>query len=422
MSGFSSRLRAGTMLSRGLFNRSASAGPRRLLVIGGVGVLGLVTVAIIATSGHKADTPSLTARMHSINSLPGGLQSTPEQDKLALQTNQELAAKAAAAGQSYTPPINASQEINPPAPTPPLVAPPVKTAVSPQAGFHFVSAAPPPTSVTPTVHYAPPTMIHQVADIQVDPNQERMYSDAINRMLRGWDGRSPQTTVVLEARSDAAQANEEPASGIRPTSYSAADRGAAPSSAATVIMPAGRGVFAHTVLAVSSDTGGPIVLQADSGPLAGDRMIGQFSTANSNGGEPDRLVVRVNSIEHQGRTLSCDAIVTAPDTMETNVASSVDEHYLSRFLLPAAAAFVQGLGSALATTSNTVANIGPLGNTTYATSLNFPQQVGVGAGTAAAQIGSTLNREAPRGPTVHLDANANVGVMFLAPVTDTSTN
>ena len=120
MSGFSSRLRAGTMLSRGLFNRSASAGPRRLLVIGGVGVLGLATVAIIATSGHKADTPSLTARMHSINSLPGGLESTPEQDKLALQTNQEQAAKAAATGQSYTPPINASQEINPPAPSPPL--------------------------------------------------------------------------------------------------------------------------------------------------------------------------------------------------------------------------------------------------------------------------------------------------------------
>ena len=38
MSGFSNRLRAGTMLGRGLFNHSASAGPRRLLVIGGVGV------------------------------------------------------------------------------------------------------------------------------------------------------------------------------------------------------------------------------------------------------------------------------------------------------------------------------------------------------------------------------------------------
>ena len=48
---------------------------------------------------------------------------------------------------------------------------------------------------------------------------------------------------------------------------------ATPASAATrsgredtgrVLVPTGRGVYAHTVLAVNSDTGGPIVLQADS--------------------------------------------------------------------------------------------------------------------------------------------------------------
>jgi intracellular multiplication protein IcmE len=159
------------------------------------------------------------------------------------------------------------------------------------------------------------------------------------------------------------------------------------------------------------------VLQADSGPLAGDRMIGSFGKASSNGaGSADRLVVRVNTIEHAGQSIGVDAIVIAPDTMETTVASSVDEHYIARFALPAAAAFVQGLGQALATTSNTVGVLSPLGGSSYATQLNFPQQVGVGAGVAAQQIGNTLNQQAPRGPTIHLDANANVGVMFLADV------
>ena len=414
MSGFSNRLRAGTMLTSGVLNRSASAGPRRLMVIAGVGLLAVAAVAVVATSGHKVEMPSTTARMHNVNSLPGGLESTPEQDKLALETNQEQAAHAARLGQSYTPPLNASQSLHPIASTPAAAPAVSQAALGPNTGFHFTTN--PPATVTPTVHYASTPLYHQVADQQVDPNEERMYSDAINRMLRGWDGRSPRTVVDIEPNASVADNANGDSSNVRPTSYSAADRGSTHSDDRNVLMPAGRGVFAHTVLAVSSDTGGPIVLQADSGPLAGDRMIGFFSEANANGGEADRLVVRVSSIEHQGKSIGCDAIVTAPDTMETNVASSVDEHYLSRFLLPAAAAFVQGLGTALATTSNSVANIGPLGNTTYATSLNFPQQVGVGAGTAAQQIGNTLNREAPRGPTVHLDANANVGVMFLTPV------
>jgi intracellular multiplication protein IcmE len=188
-----------------------------------------------------------------------------------------------------------------------------------------------------------------------------------------------------------------------------------------LLMPAGRGVFAHTVLAVSSDSDGPVVLQADSGPLAGDRMIGTFGKATSNGaGSADRLVVRVNTIEHRGQTIGVDAIVTAPETMETTVASSVDEHYMARFALPAAAAFVEGLGQALATTSNTVGVLSPLGGISYATQLKLPQQLGVGAGVAAQQLGNTLAQQAPRGPTVHLDANVSVGVMFLAPVRETS--
>jgi intracellular multiplication protein IcmE len=150
-------------------------------------------------------------------------------------------------------------------------------------------------------------------------------------------------------------------------------------------------------------------------------MIGSFGKATANGtGSADRLVVRINTIEHQGQSIGVDAIVTAPETMETTVASSVDQHYLARFALPAAAAFVQGLGQALATTSNSVAVLSPLGGASYATQLNFPQQLGVGAGVAAQQLGNTLNQQAPRGPTVHLEANVNVGVMFLTDVRQTT--
>jgi len=99
-----------------------------------------------------------------------------------------------------------------------------------------------------------------------------------------------------------------------------------------VLVPAGRGVYAHTILSVSSDSGGPIVLEGDSGPLAGDRMIGTFSK-----NERDRLIVRVTTVNHRGQSLDVRGLAIAPDSMETAIASSVDEHYLERFALPAAA-------------------------------------------------------------------------------------
>ncbi|OYV49204.1 MAG: hypothetical protein B7X10_02120, partial [Burkholderiales bacterium 21-58-4] len=81
-------------------------------------------------------------------------------------------------------------------------------------------------------------------------------------------------------------------------------------------------------------------------------------------------------------------------------------------LVGQAAAFVQGLGNAIATTSNQVQVLSPLGGATTSTNLNFHQQLGVAAGVAAGQIGSTLDQDAPKGPTITLDANVAVGVML----------
>ena len=72
----------------------------------------------------------------------------------------------------------------------------------------------------------------------------------------------------------------------------------------------------------------------------------------------------------------------------------------------------------MATTSNTTAVLSPFGGATTNTNLNFHQQLGVAAGVAAQQIGNTLNAQAPKGPTISLEANVSVGVMFLSNVVD----
>src|SRR5208283_3941970 len=174
-----------------------------------------------------------------------------------------------------------------------------------------------------------------------------------------------------------------------------------------VLVPAGRGIYAHTILAVDSDTNGPIVLEADTGPIAGDRMIGTFSKSG---------IVRVETVEHRGKALEANGIVVAPDSMEEAVATSVDQHYLERFVLPAAAAFVQGLGTAVAM-GNSTTTVSPFGGTTQTFGpLSVKQEALVAGGAAAQAVGNAMTASIPKGPTVHLAANVSVGVMFLSNV------
>jgi len=253
-----------------------------------------------------------------------------------------------------------------------------------------------------------------------DENQTKVYQAAINSLLAGWGSKAQATDVILRPE-DGKATNDGPANrgavasndGVQPMAAVqpiANARRLGSHTQGQVLMPAGRGIYARTVLAASSDQGGPVVIEALSGPIAGDRMTGSFEKRD------DRLVVKLNSITLQdGTQQRIDALVIAPDSMETSVASSVDQHYVSRFVLPVAAAFVSGLGQAISQSNSTVI-ASPLGGATAFQRLNLGQQLGVGAGVAGAQFGAILREAAPKGPTVNLDANVNVGVVFLSPL------
>ena len=426
---------------RNPFSRALAAGPLRLAGIAGVAVALIGTIAW-ATMHEKTVSPeSRTARQPPVNTLPGGTNSTPYQDRLAVVANQQQATRAQEAGQSFTPPIAASQRnpatglvlpdpVTPPGavtapPSPPFTAPvPAPQARHAPATPPVLFASGPPASTA-----SPQGPIRTVAQTGTTSPQadDPAFRAAVNNLFGGWQGRPAQTTVTL-VPSSASAGEADPdgrprAAAAAPLARRMADDGrssrdateaasegrAATSRQGRLLMPAGRGLYAHTVLAVNSETGGPIVLQADSGPLAGARLIGSFTTA----GQSNRLVVRVERVQFQGRSIQAEAIVVAPDTMETAVATSVDQRVLERFVLPGAAAFIAGIGQAVATTSNSYTQLGALGGASVITRLNPEQQLAVGAGVAAQQVGRALQQAAPRGPTIHLAANAPVGIMFL---------
>ena len=415
-----------------LFNASGRAGPRRLALagLGGLSVLGLVVG--VALSGRTSAPTSADTRMKQMDPLPGGLNSTPEQDALSVTATDQQAITALHNGTSYTPPMAPSQPtlpLQPPAPpisTPaPAAAAPGITFVGrpvPRPVFRPVPAAPAsPTPVATAPHDATirPTLVAapaQAQDAQAQAQAQQAYAKQISDMMSQWGGRAPRTEMVMPPAQSVSDNDDPPATqtGARATRVRDATPAAMPVSTRSqgrILVPAGRGIYAHPVLALNSDETSPVVLQADSGPIAGDRMIGTFAK------QSNRLIIHISTIIHNGENISCDGVVTAPDTMEASVASQVDEHYIARFLLPAAAAFVSGLGQAIATTSNTTAVLSPLGGATTTTHLNIPQQLGIAAGAAGQQAGQTINQEAPKGPTISLEANVAIGVMFLSNVT-----
>ena len=418
-------------IRRGIWGGAGRAGPRRLLIIG---VSGLAVAAIlvgVTFDGKKKPLVSYDARMQAVNANPAGLYSDPEQNALARRANDTAANTALNKGVSYTPPL---------APSVPVVldtpaSQPTPASAAPLPAEHFPALAPPPppppaiiqpvddpVSFPPplpgTAPAAPPAPQPLDNGGVSDPQQQAAYTTAINGLFSQWNGRPPVTDVVLPSLprpgNGVAAGATSPSGGAAGSTGGATQDPPGDSDPAStnehVLIPAGRGIFAHPILALSSDATSPVVMQADSGPIAGDRLVGNFST------EKDRLIINISEIIHNGQMISCDGVVIAPDTMEAAVASGVNQHYISRFALPAAAAFVEGLGQALATTSNTTQVLSPLGGATSVTNLNFHQQLGVAAGAAAQQIGSTLLQDAPKGPTVTLDAGVAVGVMFLTDV------
>lgn len=417
---------------RGPFNRVVSAGPLRFIVIGGSILLVAAVVIGVGLLGSEPPLQSSAARPVNLNPLPGGTNSTPLQDRVALAEDQRQAERAAQDGRSFTPPIAASQPLQSPDLAQPALPPVPAAPRTPAPPRVIPEAAPQILRFTPVQQAEPPqtptrpASLPQAAQGPVPAADDPAFRNAVQGLLAGWGGRPPQTTVILPPTP--VQAAGRPAPGglsdlptaPRPGSEQTPppEAPAAPAAPGArgpqgrVLIPAGRGVYAHTVLATNSETGGPVVLQADTGPIAGARMIGTFTRA----GMTNRLVVRVTSVNFGGQSISVDGLVIAPETMDTSVATSVDHRLAERFLLPAAAAFVEGLGQAIAR-SNTTAVISPFGGASFASRLNTEEQLGVAAGAAGARIGQALEQATPRRATVHLAKDAQVGVLFLSNVT-----
>ncbi len=337
---------------------------------------------------------------------PGDANNNDYLRGLAIDKSHRDADAARAAGQTTTPDMRAADSM-------PNVQPPA--VVSPQAQ----TKAPAASAAAPAFNAGQQGGQHNDKEDQAAKEAQRAYREAMVALMASWGSKASARSVEITPEEmakrleQAQQAAQARADAGRAT---AANAGGSGSTAAErpkrVVMPAFRWVTGRTKLATNSDSGGPVVAEITSGPLVGDRVKG---TAQKH---EDRLTVTMNELNLQdGRTVPVNAMLMAPDSKETAIASDVNHHYVPRIVLPTLAAGIQGLGQALALSGSSVFS-GPYGASQNYNTFNGGQLAGIAAGTAAGQANQVLQQQTPKQSTVNLAAEVDVGIMFLAPVED----
>ena len=169
----------------------------------------------------------------------------------------------------------------------------------------------------------------------------------------------------------------------------------------------GEGLYGRVLYGVSSDYPGPVLLELLQAPLAGAVLRGGFEVVR------ERLVLRFSSMEYRGERVAVEALAVDPDCACYGVEGEVDRHFFERVLLPAALAFGQGYLDALASPLSTITTVD--GDLVVEERANREDaELYAGAAGAARALGGVILETAPRGPTVTLERDTELVVVFMS--------
>jgi len=173
---------------------------------------------------------------------------------------------------------------------------------------------------------------------------------------------------------------------------------------------AGSIVPAVMLTAINSDEPGPVLAQIVTGPLKGARLIGQMVSSDQ------RVVVQFSSLSMPGasQTFNISSFAIDPDTSRTGLATDVNNHYFLRYGLGLAAAFISGYGEAVQNAGSTTTTDAFGGTTTIMGDMTHKQIAESAFGKVGQKLGSELDKETNRAPTVTVASGTSIGVLFMA--------
>lgn len=184
---------------------------------------------------------------------------------------------------------------------------------------------------------------------------------------------------------------------------------------AEILVPAGTIEYAQLITEANTDAPGPVLAQIQSGPLKGARVLGSFNNTE------EYLTLNFNMVVVDGVNQSTSAVALDPGTTLPGLVTDIDRRYWKRIVLPTAAAFIEGLSDAIATSDTTTVTI--IGDSTSQTTTtgsgDRDQSVAAGVSEAGSTISDIINEEANRTrPMLKIRAGTPIGILFMQPVLD----
>ena len=181
---------------------------------------------------------------------------------------------------------------------------------------------------------------------------------------------------------------------------------------------AGSILYGYIIANVSSDVLTPIIAEISLGEFKGWRLVGSFSSKDSQQG----LIVEFNTmVDPYGKEYSVQAIAIDGFDGESFIASKVDQRWIQRYGTIFAASFVSGLTENLATPRQF---FGSVGNNPVVISdpPNRNQSLFAGLGKGVDAFASDLVSNSPKGPVISINAGHPVGILFVRSFVGTQSN
>lgn len=249
---------------------------------------------------------------------------------------------------------------------------------------------------------------------QFDSSLAEAMQRQMSQLLQSWTPAGIKNVTVVKP-SDLKEEQDAREKATQTAASAAAATPAAEAVAQKNLINAGTVSYAQLLTEANSDVPGPILAQIVSGPLTGARAVGSFQVAT---GYEKYLVLKFTLADKKGKDYQINAIALDPDTTLGGMATEVDERYFARVVLPAAAGFLQGMGSAMGQGNSTITTNGSTTITTQANS-GFKQGMYNGLGQGAQTMGQFFQDQANlTKPLVRVAAGTPMGMFFVAPVAE----
>ena len=281
------------------------------------------------------------------------------------------------------------------------------------------SAPPPPT--VPMVKAIRPVQV-----VKVNTKEAQLIAQQMRVILHAQQPFAAQVVNVTAAKSRYEQMlqkekedqSKQAAQGTGSSSGTggAASGGGASGASGTgasgkVIIAAGSVNYAQLLTKIDSDVPGPVLAQVLSGPFSGARMIGSVQK------EKDFVVIKFNTVVKDTVSYRIKAVAVDQNTTLAGMATSVNHHYVEKFVLPAAAAFLTGYSAALAQPPQQQTATAGGGVTATQSQSSTKQSMFQGLQVASQSVSGALNTMAQEPTTIIVAKGTTMGIFDTQTVT-----